>query len=153
MEIGPEIARFLAGPVLMTLGTRDRASRPMIGRGSGIWTTGDRSLVCVLISARVWPETLANLRDNGMLALTAVQPADYRAFQMKGRAAIRAATAAEQARAERYVEATRAFLLGLGVPAPLTDHWLCAREVVTAELVVAGVFEQTPGPRAGAVVA
>lgn len=152
MEIRPDLARFLAGPVLMTLGTRDGGNRPMIARGSGAWASGDRSLVRVLISEWLWPETAANLRDNGRLALTVVQPADYRAFQLKGRARLRPATAEEVARAVRYVETTRALLLGLGVPAALTDHWLCDREVVTAELAPEQVFEQTPGPRAGAAL-
>lgn len=35
MRIAPELARFIDGPVLMTLATRDAANRPMVARGSG----------------------------------------------------------------------------------------------------------------------
>ncbi len=152
MRITAELARFITGPVLMTIATRDAANRPLIARGSGGHVSPDLARVDVAVSARLWPETIAHVRENGMFTVTFVQPADYRAFQVKGRAEVRPATPEDEARAEAYVAGTEALLTGLGVPLDLIRHWLTAREIAIVALTVDRVFEQTPGPRAGAVV-
>ena len=151
MDIPPSLARFVEGPVLMTLATRDAANRPVIGRGSGGRVVGGR--VEVAVSAHLWPETVANVRANGMLAATFVQPADYRAFQLKGRALLRPGGDGDVARAEAYVVRTEALLVDLGVPVAAIRFWLTAREVVVVSMTVDRAFEQTPGARAGVVVA
>lgn len=153
MRLLPEIVDFIRGPVLMTLGTRDAANRPMVARGSGGRPTDDGARVLIAVSASLWPETVANLADNGMLAATFVRPDDYRAFQVKGRAVLRAAGSEDAAAAADYVRRTRAVLRDLGVPLPMVDYWLTDRDVTIAELTADCVFEQTPGPRAGRVVA
>ncbi len=153
MKISPELARFIDGPVLMTLATRDAANRPMIARGSGGRPLSGLEGVEVAVSARLWPETIANVRDNGMLAATFVQPADYRAFQLKGRATVRPAAEADHAHAAAYVAATEALLADLGVPLAVIRYWLTAREIVVLSLAVDRAFEQTPGPRAGMALA
>ena len=152
MEIPPDVARFIDGPVLMTLATRDAENRPMIARGSGRRLVPEGGGVEIAVSARLWPETVANLRDNGTLAATFVDPASYRAFQLKGRATLRDPEPADVARAEDYVAATERLLSDLGIGLPAIRYWLTAREVVLATLSVDRIFEQTPGPRAGAVV-
>lgn len=152
MRIAPELARFIDGPVLMTLATRDAANRPMVARGSGGRATEDLERVEIAVSAHLWPETVANVRDNGMLSATFVQPADYRAFQIKGRGSLRAPAAADVARAEAYVARTETLMTGLGVPLASVRFWLTARDVWIVSLAVDRAFEQTPGPRAGAVV-
>ena len=152
MRITTELARFIEGPVMMTVATRDAENRPMIARGSGGHVPPDFSRVDVAVSAHLWPETIANVRDNGMFTATFVQPADYRAFQAKGRAEIRPPSHEEVARAEAYVIRMEGFLTDLGVPLGLRRHWLTARDTMIVALTVDRVFEQTPGPRAGAVV-
>lgn len=153
MEIPADVARFIDGPVMMTLATRDAGNRPMIARGSGGHVPAARDRVEIAISAHLWPETVANLRENGALAATFVDPASYRAFQLKGRATVRPPAPDERARAEAYVARTEAVLADLGVPRPAIRYWLTARDLVIASLAVDRIFEQTPGPRAGAVVA
>ncbi len=152
MNLTPGLAAFVAGPVLMTLATRDAGNRPMIARGSGGRVTPDLGRVEVAVSGRLWPETLANIRDNGMLAATFVQPDDYRAFQFKGRATVRKASPEDVARAEAYVARTEAILCALGVPVASIRYWLTAHEVAIVSLAVDRAFEQTPGPRAGAAL-
>jgi len=110
MRITAELARFITGPVLMTIATRDAANRPLIARGSGGHVSPDLARVDVAVSARLWPETIAHVRENGMFTVTFVQPADYRAFQVKGRAEVRPATPEDEARAEAYVAGTEALL-------------------------------------------
>lgn len=153
MQIPAAVAQFVEGPVLMTLATRDAGNRPMIARGSGGLVPGEPGRVEIAISAHLWPDTVANLRDNGALAATFVDPASYLAFQLKGRASLRAADPADRARAETYVARTERILADLGVDRSAIRHWLTARDVVIASLAVDRIFEQTPGPRAGTVVA
>ena len=87
------------------------------------------------------------------VAATFVDPASYRAFQLKGRATVRPTDLDERARAETYAARAETALADFGVPRPAIRHWLTVRDLVIASLVVDRVFEQTPGPRAGAVVA
>lgn len=152
MLIPPDIAGFVEGPVLMTLATRDGANRPGIARGLGARPDGPgrfRVGFCV----RLWPETAANLLDNGWLALVVVQPADYRTYQFKGRARLLPPDGADRAEAEAYRERTYAAMGDAGIPRARIAHWLAAEELAVADLAVERVFEQTPGPRAGRVVA
>lgn len=149
MRITPELATFIAGPVLMTLATRDAANRPIVGRGSGGRVLGDPDRVEVAVSAYLWPETVANVEENGMLATTFVQPTDYRAFQLKGRATVRPTDPEDVARARAYVAETERLLADQGVPLELIRYWLTARDIRIVSLTVDRAFEQTPGPRAG----
>lgn len=153
MRLSEDLAAFIAGPVLMTIGTRDAVNRPMIARGTGGLAWADRAGVGVAISNWLWPETVANLRDNGMIAVTFVRPDTYEAYQLKGRARLRAAEPEDVAAAADYVRRATAVLRGLGVPPALIATWLTDRDPVIAEFALDRVFEQTPGPRAGRVIA
>ncbi len=153
MKIPPELARFVEGPVLMTLATRDARNRPTIARSAGGRFPDPSGRLEVAISAHLWPETVANLRDNGALSVTVVDPARYVAFQLKGRATLRAADRVDRDRGEAYVLRTENLLADLGVDRSAIRYWLTARDLVVASLEVESIFEQTPGPRAGAVVA
>lgn len=152
MNIPAAIACFIEGPVLTTLATRDVENRPMIARGSGGRIPTAPHRVEIAISAWLWPETIANLRDNGALATTFVDPESYRAFQLKGRATLRAADADDCSRAGAYVVQVGQRLADLGVERSAIGFWLTARDIVIATLEVDRIFEQTPGPRAGTVV-
>ncbi len=152
MDIPAAVAHFIEGPVLMTLATRNAENRPMIARGSGGRILESPGRLEVAISSWLWPETVANLQDNGALAATFVDPASYRAFQFKGRAALRIADPDDRSRAEAYVAQAGQLLADLGVDRSATGFWLTARDIVIATLEVDRIFEQTPGPRAGQVV-
>lgn len=151
MLIPDDIAGFLQGPVLMTLGTRDDANRPMIARGTAVRACGPGT-IRISFCLRHWPETLANLLDNGWLALVVVQPTDYRAFQFKGRATIAPPTPRDLAEAHACRERTYALLGGHGIPREQIAAWAEWDELAMAEMAVERIFEQTPGPRAGRVV-
>nr|WP_233712945.1 pyridoxamine 5'-phosphate oxidase family protein [Amaricoccus solimangrovi] len=148
-----ELAAFVSGPVLMTIGTRDAANRPMIARGTGGRAWDDRGGISLAISGWLWPETVANLRANGMISATFVRPDTYEAFQLKGRARLRDPEPSEREAGGRYVREAAAMLNRLEIPLALIACWLTDRDLVIADFTVDRVFEQTPGPRAGRVVA
>jgi len=148
MVIDPELAAFLAGPVMTIVGSRDGRNRAEIGRGVGtrVITAG---VVEVVVSGWQWPATLANLRANGAAAITFANPADYVCYQIKGQAALRPAEAADLALSAGYIAAMTAALAALGVEQALSAQWLTNRGPVVVRTAVESVFIQTPGPRAG----
>lgn len=152
MRIGAELARFLEGPVMIILGSVDRAGRPEVGRAVGARVAAAPGRVDLVVSAWQWAGTVSNARASGRLAATFSRPADYETYQLKGRVGLRDADEDDLRLAEGYRARTRAALETLGLSPGLTDHWLTARDPVVLRLGVEEVFVQTPGPRAGAAV-
>lgn len=152
MRIGEDLARFLEGPVMIILGTRDAADKPEIGRAVGARVLAVAGRVELVVSGWQWPGTVANLRDNGRLAATFSRPSDYETYQLKGRAELRAADEDDLRQSERYRRETQAALETLGLSPGLATHWLTARGAVVLRLDVEEVFVQTPGSGAGASV-
>lgn len=91
-----------------------------------------------------------NLQSNGAIAVTCSQPTSYRTVQLKGRVATIADPSAEQlADVDRHAEAfsSEAEQVGLG---PGSGFRLLDRALVSVTFNVAEVYDQTPGPNAGA---
>ncbi|MCF1503788.1 hypothetical protein [Afifella sp. H1R] len=149
MRIDQELADFIASPVMMIVGTRDRANRAEIGRGVGAWSVPDASAVEIVVSAWQWGATVANLRDTGAAAITFTRPVDYVSYQVKGRALVGEAPPAARDRSARYIAAMTEALAALGVTPAMSSLWLSGREPVLVRLAIEAVFHQTPGPRAG----
>jgi hypothetical protein len=93
--------------------------------------------------------TLANLRDNGQIAVTVGQVTDHRTFQLKGvMVDERPADEEERAFEQQYLETSTRKLGLVGVPMSvcLRMVWWPSRVV---RFEVHDLFEQTPGPGAG----
>jgi hypothetical protein len=145
----PELLALLDGPAVLHLATRDRDLQPTSTFASGLDATRDGRELTVFLSVALAPLSLANLRDNGQMALSIVRPTDHRAIQIKGTwLGERRADDADRALVERQREALTQELGLVGVPRGL---W---RRVVwwpslALRMEVRDVFVQTPGPRAG----
>jgi general stress protein 26 len=148
--ISTELASFLESGVSMQVGTRDARLLPEAVRGMGVRAERGGTRLTVFLPAATAERTLANLRDNGRIAVCFSRPEDHRTIQVKGRAvAVREADAAERALVERYRGSFAQSLLFVGVPLRVSlraAHWPCR----AVELEVEEVFQQTPGPGAGA---
>ena len=96
----------------------------------------------------------ANLEGGGAMALTTTHFATNVSWQLKGRVeAIEPATAADRIRFDAFCAGAVA-LIHAGDGAPEEIIWrLAPPGIVACELSVAQVFDQTPGPGAGARVA
>lgn len=90
----------------------------MIARGSGGRVLPGRDTVEIVISAHFWLETVANLRHNGSLVATFVDPVSYRAFRLKGLATVRPAEAKDRLRVEGSVVRDEQLLVDLGLHDP-----------------------------------
>ena len=143
------LIEFLGRPLMCILAGADAAGRPSAGRGVGVAVLEGGERVEVVFSAWQWPRLEADIRATGRVAATFVRPSDYVSYQVKGEAAVRAAGAADLARAARFIAAATGELEGLGVPPALIAPWLTTREARVSRIVVREVYVQTPGPQAG----
>jgi hypothetical protein len=147
--ISEELAEFIQSGVSIQVGTRDACLVPDCVRLVGARVEAGRTEVTVFVPRATGAASIANLRDNGRIAVCFSRPADHRTIQLKGRiAALDDARAADRAVIDRYRSALAGVLAELGLP-PRTilrmSHWPCA----AARFRVETVFVQTPGPGAG----
>lgn len=151
MRLSDEIRHFIVSPVMIIVGTRDKANRPSIGRAVGARIVDEES-IDILLSAWQWPDTIANLAANGQAAITFARPSDYVSYQLKGTAHLRAAEPTDWELSRRYQAGIFALFDGLGLPADMVSPWLAERELTVARLNVGEAYVQTPGPKAGTSV-
>jgi hypothetical protein len=149
MLIDEELGIFMESPVMIILGSCDDALRPQIGRAAGAIVDAREGRVDLMVCAREWPLTVANVRQNGRLSATFARPRDYVSYQAKGRATAIAASDAHRARARSYTEAMTATLVALGLEPSVAARWFADRELVALSLLVETIFVQTPGEKAG----
>ncbi len=151
--INAELAAFLESPVMIILGTGGEGV-PEIGRGLGALVEKGGEALHVMVSAWQWPETVANARANGRIAATFARPADYVTYQVKGRVDLIAPpTPALHACAMHYAARIAEALAELGQPPERTAPWRSDRDLVALRIRPEQVFVQTPGSRAGSLLA
>jgi hypothetical protein len=148
--IETDVAGFLSGQVMIVVATRDSALRTYIGRGCSARFVEASGQIEILVSASQWTDAVRHARPGSPIAATFVQPDNYKAFQVKGRIAdCVPASAEEQARAVRYVEAMLEILRDLGVSQLQLSSTLVAHDLARISYWPTDVFTQTPGPEAG----
>ncbi|HEX2055449.1 MAG TPA: hypothetical protein VHF07_03075 [Nitrospiraceae bacterium] len=147
--IPPSIVELLQTGVSVVVGTRDAALMPECTRAWGIRVGKDRVSVTIYLTESISRQTLKNLDDNGLIAISCTRPTDHVACQLKGRVRqIRQA-------AKRDVEQSRAWhrdfvqeLVAIGVPPSLGEAWI-TEPALAVDVDVTDMFHQTPGPGTG----
>jgi hypothetical protein len=116
----------------------------------GIRIEPNRTHVTVFLSDATSERMIRDLHDNGHLALVASEIISHRTLQLKGVAErVAPAVAAERALVDDYVARFGEMLQLVGLPHHITrrvNNW----PATAARLRVRDLFEQTPGPGAGA---
>lgn len=147
------LAAFLQGPVMMVFAAKDADGWPAAGRAVGARPSPDLTALDIFVPAHQWGLALSGVVPGAPIALTFVQPANYRAFQLKGPAvSLAPASPADLAMAQGYVAAMKVVLGGLGVPPDQSPHWLSVDDLMTLRFTPATAFAQTPGAGAGDAV-
>lgn len=150
--IHPDLYEFLESGVSVLVGTRSDRLFPDCCRGFGAMVGEDGREVTVYLPDATCGESLANLRDNGAIAVCFSRAIDHRSLQIKGEAVeIREADEKDRKRILRYRRALAESLGVVGVPPQVTlriAHWPCR----AVRVRVNAVFDQTPGPGAGAAL-
>ena len=144
------LSTFLDGPLMMVAAAVAEAGRPVLARALGA-RRREEGLVEMTVSRSQWPQAVAAMASGAPMAFTFCRPHDYRTFQMKGDVVeMRQATASDVERAQAYCERMTQALMALGVQARQIACWLCLEDLVCVSFKPRLVFQQTPGPNAGA---
>jgi hypothetical protein len=149
--IPERLVPFFHGPTFFHLGTRDRSLQPWRATAHAARVHDDRATVTVLLGAESATRSLADLADNGRVALAGNQ-ASHESYQLKGTfTESRPATAEELERIAAY-HAGLVSVLSSEMPEEMARGLVDAWKTLPAIAItfrVEDVFVQTPGPGAG----
>jgi hypothetical protein len=149
--IPAELWDFCESGISTLLGTHSDRLVPDCGRALGARVGAGGSELTVFLPVATSEKSIANLRDNGRAAVCFARASDHRSLQVKGRVTdIREADEEDRERIVRYRNALAESWGAIGVPPRITlrlTHWPSYAVTIRVE----AVFDQTPGPGAGAV--
>jgi hypothetical protein len=151
--INRELAGFLEEGLGIHQGTRDERLQPNGARAVAVKVEDDGAHLVVYVSKVAAARVLPDLKSNGQAAVDFGRPTDDRACQVKG-LFVRAwpATAKDRPFVEGQFEAFRDNLERIGIPRATSAGW-ATWPAVAIRLKATALFEQTPGPQAGAPLA
>lgn len=146
------IARQIAPGRSVLVGTVDPSGWPASCRGVGLRLDPDRQGFTVYVPVATAAEAVANIATNGRIAVVSSDPLSHETLQLKGRIrAVRIAGADEEPVVRACVERFADVLDQAGLPRGVTRSVACW-PAFAVDVAVEAVFDQTPGPRAGALV-
>ena len=144
------LAEFLQSGLGIHVGTRNERLEPGGCRATAIRVEEDGRHVVVYVPKAASPRIFEDLRTNGHIAVSMARPADERAVQVKGLMLFSwEAKPEEEAFARVQWAGFLDQLEGIGLPGAATSSWQVF-PCVAVRLKVTAVFNQTPGPDAGA---
>ena len=151
--IGTELAAFLQEGVGIHIGTRNAALEPNGSRALAVKVEEDGRHLVVYVARVAAERLLPDLQANGQAAVGFGRPIDDRACQVKG-LFLESRDAGDDDRP--IVDAQwNGFLSSLeqiGIPRAMTGGW-ATWPGVAIRLRANAIFDQTPGPGAGAPIA
>ena len=148
-----ELAAFLEEGLSIYVATRNAQLEPDGARGSAVKVDEDGTHIVVFVPVVSASTVLENVRANGQVAVVLTRPPDDRGCQAKG-VFVEARDAVEDER-EFVVSQWERFrdrLEMVGLPRIATDGWV-VWPAVAVRFRVNALFDQTPGPGAGAPIA
>jgi hypothetical protein len=151
--IEPDLRAFLEGGLGIHIGTRTARLEPNGARALAVKVEEDRLHLVVYLAEVAAGRVVPDLRANGAIAVGFARPVDERACQIKG-IFVTARPAADDERRviEEQFEGFRANLERIGIPKIGTRGW-SIWPAVAIRFRATTIFEQTPGPDAGTLVA
>jgi hypothetical protein len=143
---------FLQQGLAIHIGTRNQDLQPNGARVVALQVDDDREHVVVFVPAAAAPRVLRDLEANGQGAIAVARPTDDRAAQVNGVFVdSREATDADRPLIDAQWRACLAQLEMVGIPSAATVNW-GVWPCVAIRLRINALFDQTPGPKAGAAV-
>jgi hypothetical protein len=150
--IDREFAAFLEEGIAIQLGTRNERLEPNGVRVVAVAVDEDGTHLTAYVTEPSAARVLPDLETNGQAALVFARPPDERACQVKGVfAGARPATAAEKRAVLDQADRWLARLESIGFPRAAWEHW-DSWPCVAIRVRVTALFNQTPGPNAGAAL-
>lgn len=155
-QLSPGLVAMMARGVSVNVGTRDERLRPSAMRAMGSLVDEARGAVTVYLSRRQAAQLLADIESTGRIAVMFSEPSTHVTVQLKASGATcRAATEADRAHLDAYRASMEIEIARVGYPAPVTRAMFSYQigDVVAVTFEPEQVFEQTPGPKAGKLMA
>lgn len=151
--IDPELAAFLEQGLGIHIGTRNDQLHPNGARAVAAKVEGGGTHLVVYVAEIAATRLRADLESNGQAAVVFGRPEDERSCQVKGVFVdIRSATENERPLMQKQWDGFLGQLEMIGIPRVSATNWI-TWPAVAIRLKVTTVFEQTPGPQAGAQIA
>jgi len=151
--IDAELTAFLEQGVGIHIAARNARLEPSGARAIAVKVSEDGIYLDVFVPEIAAGRILPNLELNGQAAVVFGRPTDDRSCQVKGVfVGSRAAAAAEEPLVRAQWEGYRDKLEHIGIPRATSTNWI-VWPVVAIRLKATALFEQTPGPQAGAPLA
>ncbi len=148
--LSKELSGFLEEGLGSHLASRNERLEPNAARVSALAVEGDGLHVVAFVPDAGAEAVLPDLRANGQVAVVCARPPDERGCQLKGTfVEARPARDDERAFVTDQWERFRDRLELIGLPRVATDGWT-AWPCTAIRIRVQAVFDQTPGPGAGA---
>jgi hypothetical protein len=145
-----DLAVFLERGLVIHMATRNQSLQPNGARVSALEVDVDRDAVVAYVPTVAAGPLLDDLRSNGQAAIVCVWPPDDRGCQLKGRFVdARECTDDERPRVMAQWERLLDSLEVVGLPRQASDSWV-VWPCVAIRVRVGQIFDQTPGPGAGA---
>ena len=151
--IEPDLRAFLEGGLGIHIGTRTSRLEPNGARALAVKVEDDRLHLIVYLADVAARRVVPDLRANSAIAVGFARPIDERACQIKGISVeVRPAAGDERRLVEEQVDGFRTNLEHIGIPRIGTSGWI-TWPAVAIRFRATTIFEQTPGPDAGTLVA
>lgn len=151
--IEPDLRAFLEGGLGIHIGTRTARLEPNGARALAVRVEDDRLHLIVYLAEVAARRVVPDLRANGAIAVGFARPVDERACQIKGIfVGARPASDDERTVIEAQWEGFRDNLERIGIPRVGSGGWIIW-PAVAIRFRATTIFEQTPGPDAGILVA
>lgn len=151
--IGADLAAFLQEGIAIQLGTRNAQLEPNGARVAAVAVEDDGEHLVAYVPSMAAGHVLPDLESNGHATLVFVRPPEERACQVKGRfEGARPARDDERGLVQGQWDRWLDRLATMGYPRATFAHWT-TWPAVAIRVRVNAIFNQTPGPGAGAQVA
>ena len=142
--------RCLEGGTSVLVATVDRHGMPACCRAIAVTSNDDLASVTTYVPVATSQTIIANIAISHRMAVVVTHPVEHSSVQLKGlTSAARLARDDEAPLMNLRLEQFADVLHSLGIPRRVTRavaHW----PVFAIEMRVEEIYEQTPGPRAGA---
>jgi hypothetical protein len=151
--IDTQLAAFLQEGVGIHIGSRNEALQPNGARAIAVHVEEGGLHLVVYVAEVAAARILPDLEANGQVAVGFGRPTDDRACQVKGVfVTARAATDTERLSVSAQWDAFLGSLEKIGIPRAATRTWV-TWPAVAIRIRANAIFDQTPGPGAGAAIA
>lgn len=153
MITDPSLLALLAGPIAISIASRDAGLRPTLVHAYGCRVIDEGAQLRVFVLREEARQLLADIAANGEVATVYSDVRSFRSLQIKGRdATVETFDAADSVAHLTHHRITAEELAALGYPAPLAHGYFSVprkADLVTIAFTPQDIFQQTPGPGAG----